>query len=157
MNVGLMTPQAGWRLILRDLHREGYDPDEIIRLWRKRDFWLRESLATVRALHTAGYRLAILTNSWLGLTDEADKSTLPDELILFEHILDSSKEGMCKPEDPFYALLEARTGAQGEDIFLIDDAMNNLPPAAARGWKTFHFSTNNSQSSNQAIQKILLA
>lgn len=71
MNIGAISPQTGWEIILKELN---YDPQEVIRQWRHKEFWLPDILQLAKDLHHNEYRLAILTNSWLGLTDETDQS-----------------------------------------------------------------------------------
>jgi len=156
MNIGLMSPEDGWKQILTDLGKS-YDPLEAIRSWRSTDFWIQDSLKLASELHAAGYKLAIFTNSWLGLEDETDKKLLPKEIDLFTHIVDSSKEGLRKPDPAFYALLESRLADEGAALFLIDDTDKNMPVAAEKGWQTHLFDTNDSLSSANQIRSILLS
>lgn len=156
MNIGLMGPENGWKKILADLNKNG-DPLEAIRSWRNREFWIQDSLELVSELHSAGYKLAIFTNSWLGLQDDLGKNLLPKEIALFTHIVDSSKEGLRKPDPAFYDLLESRLGNKGQDLFLIDDTTKNMPVADIKGWQTHLFNTVNSSGSVQQIRSILLA
>lgn len=156
MNIGVISPQEGWKLILDELGKD-YGPDEMIRRWRSREFWIQETLDTARQLHAAGYTLAILSNSWLGLAGETDKSLLPEELELFDLILDSSVEGMCKPDEPFYDLLEERINGKGDDVFFIDDAPKNLSLPESKGWQTFLFITaGGGKDSNDQLRTQLL-
>lgn len=157
MNIGVISPQEGWKIILKELGQgTKHEPNEIIRKWRDKKFWIPETLQVARDLHNSGYRLATFTNSWLGLGDEPDKTLLPDELQLFEYIVDSSKEGLRKPNMPFYDLLESRIGASSSDIFFIDDADKNFPPAQEKGWQTFLFVTEDSKESAKKLGEQLL-
>jgi HAD superfamily hydrolase (TIGR01509 family) len=157
MNIGAISPEAGWQVILKELGKEKLiTPLGAIHFWRQEKFWLGDTLKTVQTLHDKGYKLAIFTNSWLGLGDEPDKSLLPPELELFEHIVDSSKEGLRKPDSSFYERLESRIGATGNSILFIDDAVENFPPAEKRGWKTFHFATSESRAANRKLRELLL-
>ena len=156
MNIGLMSPEDGWKQILIDIGMPG-DPLEAIRRWRSTDFWIQDSLKLASELHAAGYKMAIFTNSWLGLEDELDKKLLPKEINLFKYIVDSSKEGLRKPDPAFYNLLEARLTDKGAAIFLIDDTGKNIPVATKMGWQTHLFDTNDSLSSANQIRSILLS
>jgi len=154
MNIGLMSPEDGWNRILSDLGKSS-DPLEAIRSWRSTNFWIQDSLKLASELHAAGYKLAIFTNSWLGLEDETDKKLLPKEIDLFTHIVDSSKEGLRKPNPAFYDLLESRLADKGAALFLIDDTDKNMPVATKKGWQTHLFDTNDSLSSANQIRSIL--
>jgi len=155
MNIGLMSPEAGWKQILNDLGKPG-DPLEAICSWRSTDFWIQDSLKLASELQAVGYKLAIFTNSWLGLEDEPNKKLLPKEIDLFTHIVDSSKEGLRKPDTAFYDILENILDSKGNSLFLIDDYDNNLSVASKKGWQTFRFITNDSLISTNHIRDILL-
>lgn len=139
MNVGIISPQDGWKKILLDLDSKAILPQEAIELWRDRRFWVEETLSLVRDLHATGYKLAILSNSWLGLSIDGSDRTMPREMSLFSFILDSSVEKLKKPDPSFYELAEETISARGPDILFIDDDAPNLVPAANRQWQTFHF------------------
>lgn len=46
----------------------------------------------------------------------------------------SADLGAAKPDQRFFALIEARTGLTGADIFYIDDKAENIEAARVRGW-----------------------
>lgn len=150
MNVGTITPQEGWKRILRDLGHDGHDPQETILRWRAKEFWLADTLKLVQELHNAGYRLAVFSNSWLGLSNDPNDSTMPPEMANFSYILDSSKEKMKKPDPAFYELAEQTVGAKGESLFFIDDDQPNLVPAAEKGWLTYHYDMGEDRSGQNA-------
>ncbi len=150
MNVGTITPQEGWKRILSGLGKADHDPQDIILRWRDKKFWLADTLQLVKELHSAGYKLAIFSNSWLGLSNEPDEPTMPDELSLFSHILDSSQEKMKKPNPAFYELAEKTTGAKGPSIFFLDDDQPNLIPASEKGWQTYHYDMGEDRSGHKA-------
>ncbi len=156
MNIGLMSPEDGWNQILAELNRPG-NPLEAIRSWRNKEFWIQDSLKLATDLYAAGYKLAIFTNSWLGLEDEPDKTLLPKEIEHFTHIVDSSKEGLRKPDPAFYDILESRLGDTGQALFLIDDTGENMPVASKKGWQTHLFDTTNSPDSARKIRSIMLS
>jgi FMN phosphatase YigB (HAD superfamily) len=149
MNVGAITPQEGWRKILAELGRQD-NPQVIIERWRSKEFWLADTLQLVREFHGAGYNLGILSNSWLGLTSQTEDVTMPQEMMYFSYILDSSKVGMKKPNPKFYELAEQTTGAQGKQILFIDDDALNLEPAKAMSWQVYHYDMGDDLSGRQA-------
>src|SRR3981081_268531 len=64
MNIGVISPQEGWKIILEELGQgTKYKPNDIIRKWRDKRFWIPDTLALVRDLHDNNYRLATFTDS----------------------------------------------------------------------------------------------
>lgn len=146
MNVGTITPQEGWERILQGLGKGDQDSQEAILRWRGKEFWLADTLKLVQELHDAGYKLAVLSNSWLGLSNDPNDPTLPSEMANFSYILDSSKVKMKKPDPAFYDFAEQTIGAKGNSIFFIDDDQPNLVPAAEKGWLTYHYNMGEDRS-----------
>ena len=58
---------------------------------------------------------------------------------LFDQVIDSSEEGMRKPESAIYELMENRLNLPPESLLFIDDLGVNLKPARARGWQTLKY------------------
>jgi putative hydrolase of the HAD superfamily len=59
--------------------------------------------------------------------------------VRMRHIFASGPLGVKKPEDGFFAAIEAWSGLAPGEILLVDDAEKNVQAAAARGWQVFHF------------------
>ena len=57
-------------------------------------------------------------------------------MSLFDHVLESSKEGIRKPNPAFYELACNRMGVVPNDVVFLDDLGVNLKPAAAMGMQT---------------------
>ncbi|MFM2354666.1 MAG: hypothetical protein RLZZ528_402 [Pseudomonadota bacterium] len=51
----------------------------------------------------------------------------------------SGKLGMIKPEPAIYAHVEADSGIEPGGLFFIDDRIDNIRAAEARGWQVHHF------------------
>ena len=58
---------------------------------------------------------------------------------LFDVVVDSSDEGMRKPEPGIYRLTEERLGLPGEALLFVDDLGVNLKTAMERGWQTLKY------------------
>ena len=157
MFIGKISPIDGWTEILKKLDIKA-DPRNMILQWRDKRCWFTESLALVRDLHAAGYKLAVMSNSWLGLGDKRDANQLPDEVKLFSHIFDSSKAGVKKPDIRFYELVEQGIGADGQDVMLIDDSVANFVPARQKDWQCYHYITSEDKGRQSAkeLRKALL-
>lgn len=51
----------------------------------------------------------------------------------------SGKLGMIKPDPAIYAHVEADSGVDPDGLFFIDDRIDNIRAASARGWQVHHF------------------
>jgi putative hydrolase of the HAD superfamily len=88
----------------------------------------------LQALRRAGLRLAAITNNMEPLaTARAD---LGDVLDLFEILVESSVEGIRKPEVAFFEVVLDRLGVTAEECVYLDDLGINLKPARALGMTT---------------------
>lgn len=98
-----------------------------------------DALARVKA---AGYKTGCITNnlpkidSKAMLAEREDRETVERIHANFDHIIESSKAGVRKPEPRIYEMMcEALSVAPGDCIFL-DDLGINLKPAQAMGMTT---------------------
>lgn len=88
------------------------------------------------------FRNACLTNNVRsgegpGMARTADKAAqMGDVMSLFDHVLESSKEGVRKPELAFYERACERVGVAPSEVIFLDDLGVNLKPAAAMGMTT---------------------
>jgi putative hydrolase of the HAD superfamily len=89
-------------------------------------------LAAVRAIRTRGLRTSALTNNWQG-----DGTRERDWLgALFDVVVESSVEGLRKPDPRIYELALARLGVAAREAVFLDDIGRNLKPARALGMRT---------------------
>ena len=96
------------------------------------------SVAALRALKSAGVPVFALSN--FGRETFAMAEAAHDFLRLFDRRFLSGELGTLKPEPTIYAALEAATGLSGPALLFADDRAENIAAAAARGWRTHHFS-----------------
>lgn len=109
--------------------------DEIDALLNNSYRVLHEVIERVDALRAAGYRTALLTNTFAEFrpTMEAD--------IGFHHfdaVVESFAVGARKPELAIYEATAAMLGVDHADILYLDDFDQNLEPALALGWQVVH-------------------
>ncbi|MBK5927432.1 HAD-IA family hydrolase [Rhodobaculum claviforme] len=95
------------------------------------------SVATLRALKSAGVPVFALSN--FGRETFAMAEADHDFLRLFDRRFLSGELGTLKPEPEIYAALEGATGLSGAALLFADDRADNIAAAAARGWRTHHF------------------
>jgi len=95
----------------------------------------------VEAVRRCGEHLvtACLTNNWVSFDDspaDARADGRDHVLSLFDHIFESSKVGVRKPDTRFYELVCEASGVEPHEAVFLDDLGVNLKPAAAMGMTT---------------------
>ncbi len=93
-----------------------------------------EMVAALDRLHDEGFILACLTNNVLGST--GDRPDVDDAMRRFDHVIESSRVGVRKPEPAFYELACSTAGVEPHEVVFLDDLGINLKPAAAMGMAT---------------------
>ncbi len=82
---------------------------------------------------------ACLTNNWVSFDDfptDGRADGRDAALGLFDHVFESSKVGVRKPDPRFYELACTTSGVAPEEVVFLDDLGVNLKPAAAMGMTT---------------------
>jgi putative hydrolase of the HAD superfamily len=87
----------------------------------------------LRRLRAAGLPLGLLTNNIAPLPRDGDLGTI---LALFDEVVESSVEGIRKPEPEIYRRALARLGVDAGGTAYLDDLGVNLKPARALGMHT---------------------
>lgn len=68
--------------------------------------------------------------------DAARAAAVAQVMTLFDHVIESSKVGVRKPEPRFYEIALHTVGARPEEVIYLDDLGINLKPARALGMHT---------------------
>lgn len=82
---------------------------------------------------------ACLTNNWASAADETDdphRSGSHDALGVFDHVIESSRVGVRKPDPRFYEIACEVAGVDPGEVVFLDDLGVNLKPAKAMGMTT---------------------
>jgi len=93
----------------------------------------------VRRCREEGLVTACLTNNWVGFTDFPERARAEGRdvaLGLFDHVVESSKVGVRKPDPAFYELACEVADVRPTEAVFLDDLGVNLKPAAAMGMTT---------------------
>ena len=93
----------------------------------------------IRRCRAAGLVTACLTNNWVSHDDRSDDRVQPgrsEVLSLFDHVVESSKVGVRKPDPRFYELACELAGVEPHEVVFLDDLGVNLKPARAMGMTT---------------------
>ena len=89
-------------------------------------------LKAIATLRGRGIKVAALTNNWA-----SEVPTDPHPLReFFDVFVESSVEGLRKPDPAIYQLTCERLGAQPAECIFLDDIGGNLKPARAMGIST---------------------
>ncbi len=90
-------------------------------------------------LAEAGYRLACITNNvpaghGAGMARSGDKRDAYEQVFArFEHVIESSKAGLRKPDPRIYLMMCEKLGLEPAQCIYIDDRGINCKPAAQLG------------------------
>ena len=92
-----------------------------------------EMVVALDAVKGAGYATACLTNNVVGGDPRGD---VAEVMARFDHIVESSKVGVRKPEPRFYEIACDLLAVEPDECVFLDDLGINLKPAAAMGMTT---------------------
>jgi putative hydrolase of the HAD superfamily len=94
-----------------------------------------EMVQALDLLRSSGYTLACLTNN-VAVTDPDRSRSMAPILDRFDHIIESSKVGVRKPEQRFYEIACERADVAPNACVFLDDLGINLKTARAMGMAT---------------------
>ncbi|MBW2293566.1 MAG: HAD family phosphatase [Deltaproteobacteria bacterium] len=102
-------------------------------------------LRAIERLRRAEFRVAAITNNWL-VPDDGAESAPPDSALsgleaLFDVFVESSVEGLRKPDPRIYTLACERLGVSPEVCIFLDDIGSNLKTAREMGIATIKVET----------------
>jgi len=101
-------------------------------------------LAAITRLRGAGYRTAAVTNNWIVPEELADQNPAGGRSPLgelFDVFVESSVEGLRKPDPAIYQLTCERLSVEPGDCVFLDDIGSNLKSARAMGISTIKVET----------------
>lgn len=96
-------------------------------------------VAALDRLTAAGYRIACITNNvptghGAGMARSGDHADAIEAIFArFEHVIESSKAGVRKPDPRIYTMMCERLGVAPADCIYLDDLGINCKPAAMLG------------------------
>lgn len=111
-----------------------------------------EMVAVLNNLKTRGYKIACITNNvqsgnGAGMARSASAATEIEAIMaLFDHVIESSKVGIRKPDPEIYRMACAAINVEPTQAVFLDDLGINLKPARQLGMATIKV-----QNANQAI------
>lgn len=93
-------------------------------------------LAAIRRIRDRGLRTAALTNNWAAAEGEADVSRANELRALFDVFVESTVEGLRKPDPRIYRLVCERLEVEPVEAVFLDDIGRNLKAARELGMTT---------------------
>ena len=102
---------------------------------------VRPAMVTaLRRIREHGLPLALLTNNFAPQPDVEEgyhhRAEVAEALALFDHVIESSKAGVRKPDPRAYELALEALGVAAEHVVFLDDLGINLKPAREMGMTT---------------------
>ena len=88
----------------------------------------------VKVIRENGFTQACLTNNVNRSVE--DRSDVSSAMQIFDHVIESSKVGVRKPELGFYTLACETAGVEADRVVFLDDLGINLKTARAMGMAT---------------------
>lgn len=114
---------------------------------------IRPTEKLIDELKAAGYKLYVLSNMSREFIDFLRKQKVYEN---FDGDVVSCEVGIVKPMPEIYDLLLERFDLNPAETIFIDDRMENVDAAAAKGIATFHFDRNDYEGSCERLREILL-
>lgn len=99
-------------------------------------------------------KLGLLTGQYPGLLDGIRQASLL-EYDNWDVVVDTSKEGINKPNQELYLRAQERASVPVSEILFIDNREKNLVPARALGWQTYLYDSSNYDQANRNLVKFL--
>ena len=93
-------------------------------------------LTAIARLRGAGFKTGALTNNWAHSDAEGNRDGTRALRGHFDIFVESSVEGLRKPDPAIYRLACDRLGVSPDRVIFLDDIGGNLKPARALGMTT---------------------
>jgi FMN phosphatase YigB (HAD superfamily) len=81
------------------------------------------------------------------------KGLLPD--VDWDIVVDSSIEGVRKPQEKIFELSEQRAKVRSEQILFIENTQRHIDAAKQRGWNTFLYDPGSLEKSNKDLEAVV--
>ena len=99
------------------------------------------------------YRIGLLTNMYPGMLNLIkERGLLPD--VEWDLIIDSSSEGLLKPEKGIFELAQNKASVKAEEILFIENTKGHIDGANKMGWQTFLYNSSNMQESSKQLEEL---
>jgi epoxide hydrolase-like predicted phosphatase len=131
--IGQATQAEIWQDVAQRYGLSAQERDEFAEAFFEKSVWNDELLAYVRSLHPR-FKTGVISDAWLE-TREAIWDHVNDEV--FDVIVYSAEEGVCKPDPEIYRRALARLGVEPHEATFVDDRLENVEGARQLGIHAF--------------------
>lgn len=117
-------------------------------------FQVNKSIWPIVKAVQAKYRTGLLTNMYPKMLDAIKAAELlpPGK---WDILLDSSVEGVQKPDSVIFQIATKWTGEKHENVLFIDNTKANINRAKSVGMQTFHYDSSNYKQASQDLTSFL--
>lgn len=98
-------------------------------------------------------KIGMLTNAYPNLLKAVKKRGLLPK-VRWDVIIDSSTEGVRKPEPAIFKLAEQRSGVRGKKILFVENTYKHIQAAKLFGWQTFLYDPIQPEDSSTKLAKL---
>ncbi len=98
-------------------------------------------------------RVGLLTNMYPNMLKAIEGRRLLPK-IKWEIIIDSSIEGIAKPDAEIFKLAELKASIKGEDILFVENSKSQVEAARKLSWRTFLYDPANPEKSSNELLKL---
>lgn len=117
-------------------------------------FESNQSLHAILNKLSEQYQFGLLTNMYPDMLDKIkERGILPQ--IEWNVVIDSSVEGVMKPQEEIYKLAEDKSGFEGGKILFVENSAMHIDAAKKQGWQTLLYDPSDISGSNMKLEKLL--
>jgi len=131
--IGQATQADIWQDVAQRYGLSAQERDEFAEAFFGESVWEVELLEYVRALRPR-FKTAVISDAWRE-TREAIRDHVNDDV--FDVIVYSAEEGICKPHPEIYTRALARLGVEPREAIFVDDRLKNVEGALKLGIHAF--------------------
>lgn len=98
-------------------------------------------------------KVGLLTNMYPGMfTAIKNRGLLPE--VSWDKIIDSSIEGIQKPDPRIFQLAERKANTKGQEILFVENSPGHVKAASAFGWQTFPYDSAHPEDSSKKLLEL---
>lgn len=121
----------------------------LVRIFQKND-----SIWPVVQVAREKYKLGLFTNMFSKMLGRIIREGLVPS-VGWDVIVDSSVEGVSKPDIGIYQVAQSKAGAAAGQILLVENKPENIEPAKELGWQVFCYDSEDMESESRRLLDVL--
>jgi putative hydrolase of the HAD superfamily len=149
--VGQATRQEIWQDFAQRYGLSEQERDELMATYWQHSVWRTELLDFARSLRPR-FKTGVISDAVTG-TRQAIRDHVNESV--FDVIVYSAEEGMCKPHPDIYLRALARLGVEPHEATFVDDRAQNVEGARRLGIHAFQYA--DAASTRQEIERLIQA